>query len=90
MSDAKVFHAHLWGTRKRKYAELRDSSDGAYRTHVEGGSPGAAANTLICLIHEATYLLDQQLRALDRRFLDDGGFTEALYRTRRARRDGQP
>ena len=28
MSDAKVFHAHLWGTRKHKYAELRDSGRG--------------------------------------------------------------
>lgn len=63
------------------------SSDGTYRTHVEGGSPETAANTLICLIHQATYLLDQQLRALERRFLDDGGFTETLYR---ARRDSQP
>jgi len=26
VSDAKVFHAHLWGTRKHKYAELRESS----------------------------------------------------------------
>jgi len=26
VSDAKVFHAHLWGTRKHKYAKLRESS----------------------------------------------------------------
>jgi restriction system protein len=35
---------------------------------------------LICLIHEANYLLDQQLRQLDRQFLEQGGFTKKLCR----------
>lgn len=37
-----------------------------------------AANTLICLIHQTNYLLDQQLRRLERDFLEEGGFTERL------------
>jgi restriction system protein len=41
-----------------------------------------AANTAICLIHQANYLLDQQLRALEKEFLQEGGFTERLYRVR--------
>ena len=41
-----------------------------------------AANTLVCLIHQTNYLLDQQLRALEKAFLKEGGFTERLYRTR--------
>jgi len=32
-----------------------------------------AANTLICLIHQTNYLLDQQLRRLERDFLEEGG-----------------
>jgi len=36
----------------------------------------------IFLIHQADYLLDQQLRALEKAFLDEGGFTERLYRVR--------
>ncbi len=31
------------------------------------------------LIHQASYLLDQQLRQLEKRFLAEGGFTERLY-----------
>jgi four helix bundle suffix protein len=50
-----------------------------------------AANTLICLIHQANYLLDQQLRRLDQRFRQEGGFTEKLHRARsQARGNGYP
>jgi len=41
-----------------------------------------AANTAICLIHQANYLLDRQLGQLEKQFLDEGGFTERLYRER--------
>ena len=41
--------------------------------------PEVAANTMICLIHQTNYLLDQQLRALEKEFLKEGGFTERLY-----------
>ena len=44
--------------------------------------PETAANTLVCLIHQTNYLLDQQLRQLERQFLEKGGFTERLYRAR--------
>ena len=53
------------------------------------GSAESAANTLICLIHQANFLLDQQLRALEKRFLEEGGFTERLYRKRVAWREGK-
>ncbi len=45
-----------------------------------------AANTLICLIHQASYLLGRQIRGLEKRFQEEGGFTERLYRSRRNRR----
>jgi len=53
-----------------------------YRTYIEEAPPEVAANTLICLIHQTNYLLDQQLRQLERQFLEEGGFTEKLYRVR--------
>ena len=52
-----------------------------YKTYIEA-RPEIAANTMICLIHQANYLLDQQLRALEKDFLKEGGFTEKLYRAR--------
>jgi len=56
-----------------------------YRTYIEASSPEVAANTVICLIHQTNYLLDQQLRQLAKAFLDEGGFTERLYRERKKR-----
>jgi four helix bundle suffix protein len=53
-------------------------------------NPEVAANTLICLIHQATYLLRRQMEALEQTFLQEGGFTEKLYRARTtARVSGQ-
>lgn len=37
---------------------------------------------MLCLIHQANYLLDRQLESLEKRFLEEGGFTERLYRAR--------
>lgn len=70
----------------RRLAYARNRSYMTYRTYIEGGTPETAANTVICLVHQTNYLLDQLLRQLEERFLDEGGFTERLYRTRTARR----
>ena len=70
----------------RALAYAPDRSYETYRPHVERGTPETAANTLICLIHQANYLLDQQLRQLDARFVKEGGFTERLYQARQTYR----
>lgn len=44
--------------------------------------PTTAANTIICLIHQATYLLKRQVERLEAQFLEQGGYTENLYRRR--------
>jgi len=48
-----------------------------------------AANTLLCLINQASYLLRQQLRTMEEKFLNEGGFTERMYRERKKRRDNE-
>jgi len=65
----------------------RDRSYKSYKTYIEESSPEVAANTLICLIHQTNYLLDQQLRTLEKEFLEEGGFTERLYHARSQMRD---
>lgn len=45
-------------------------------------NPEKMANLLICLIHQENYLLDRQLQTLERELLENGGFTENLYRKR--------
>ena len=73
----------------RKLAYAKDRSYKTYRTYVEEGEPEIAGNTLICVIHQANYLLDQQLRQLEKQFLSEGGFTERLYRERNRARVSQ-
>jgi len=44
-----------------------------YASHVEQGDPETAANTVICLVHQASYLLDQQIRQLEQASIEEGG-----------------
>lgn len=48
--------------------------------------PEIAANAALVLIAVATSLLDRQLAAQAKAFVEEGGFTERLYRTRQQRR----
>ena len=69
----------------RRLAYEKNRSYMTYRSYIEQASPTVAANTVICLIHQTNYLLDQQLRHLGKAFLEEGGFTERLYRERKRR-----
>lgn len=77
----------LWDKEHPKAKEIRplafqkDRSYKTYRTYFEKDSE-TAANAAVCLIHQANYLLDRQLRALEKDFIAEGGFTERLYRVR--------
>jgi four helix bundle suffix protein len=81
----------LWGKDHPRAREVRGlvyRPNRSYRTYsdfVERGDPETAANTLVCLIHQTSFLLDRQLRQLEGRFLAEGGFTERLYRLRKER-----
>ena len=68
---------------------LAYAPDRSYKTHssyIENAPPEVAANTMLCLVHQANYLLDQQLQELEQAFLKHGGFTERLYRARQQAR----
>lgn len=49
---------------------------------IRTAAPEDAANTLICLINQASFLLGRQIRKLEQSFLSEGGFTERLYQAR--------
>ena len=73
--------------RKLAYSENRSYT--TYRTYIEDSPPEIAANTMICLIHQTNYLLDQLLRQLEQQFFNEGGFTEKLYRARSVARNNR-
>ncbi len=72
----------------RRLVYKSNRSYGTYKELVEN-SAETAANTLVCLIHQTNYLLDQQLRQLEQQFLEQGGFTERLYQARSQSRMGR-
>ena len=81
---------------RRKYlSERQDQSAKPDQPHssdmsdpycFKTASAEVAANTIICLINQASYLLKRQLQKLEQQFLNEGGFTERLYRERQQRR----
>jgi four helix bundle suffix protein len=73
-------HPAAQAVRKLAYAGNRSYT--TYRSYVEDNTPEVAANALICLINQTNYVLDQQLGQLEQQFLQEGGFTEKLYRAR--------
>ena len=73
----------------RRLAYEKNKSYSTYSSYIEKAPPEIAANTIICLIHQTNYLLDQQLRQLEQAFLNEGGFTERLYHARSAKKKQQ-
>lgn len=71
---------------QKKSLDQSDGSDLSDRSDygVENATAEAAANTLICLINQASFLLGRQMQKLEQQFLAEGGFTERLYRQRQA------
>jgi len=63
-------------------SDLTDLTDqeryALYAKWLEHESPAIRANALVCLIHQANYLLDQQIAALEEQFVSEGGYSELL------------
>ena len=53
-----------------------------YKTYIETRPAEVAANIVICLIHQTNYLLDQQIRQLERAFVTEGGLSERMTKAR--------
>jgi four helix bundle suffix protein len=66
----------------RKLGYGSDVSYGTYVSYIENALPEIAANSIICLIHQTNYLLDQQIRRLEKDFLENGGLRERMTQAR--------
>jgi len=73
----------------RKLGSHKNTSYETYRTYIQTRPPETVANILICLIHQTNYLLDRQIRQLEKAFLEDGGLSERMTRARLDRRMGR-
>lgn len=74
----------------RAMTDLSDAERWAlYAPWLEHQDPAVRANALICLINQANYLLDQQIRKLEETFVEEGGYSEQLAAARMAERSRQ-
>lgn len=73
----------------RKIGRDENESYESYRPYFETRPPETIANIIICLIHQTNYLLDQQIKRLEKDFLEHGGLKENMFKARIKRRDEQ-
>lgn len=99
LEDYRDFLRHkdlpIWDKEDPRVLEIRrlafeeNRTYETYKSYIEKAPPETAANAMLCLVHQANYLLDRQLRSLEQTFLKEGGFSERLYRARRNWRDNR-
>lgn len=78
------------GRRKTDQTDPSDRTDqGPYSPWLKSDDPAVVANAIICLIHQANYLLDRQIAGLERQFIKGGGYTERLAAARIEERSRQ-
>lgn len=65
----------------RRLAYLENRTNGTYRTYMTNEEAGA--NCLLCLVNQANFLLDQQLKFLSADLLHNGDFKERFKEARK-------
>lgn len=73
----------------RKLAYVKDKSYATYKSYVESASLEVSANSILCLIHQTCYLLNQLIAQLEQAFLDEGGLRERMFNARKEARANQ-
>jgi len=71
--DAEAQQVSAWAYKSNRTYET-------YRTYL--ASPEMAANAAICLINQANFLLDRQIKSLEKKFVKNGGWTEKIRKER--------
>ncbi|MCE5230725.1 four helix bundle suffix domain-containing protein [bacterium] len=94
----RVHGFELWAKDSKQARFVRNLSKGngkqpadyeSFREFIETRQADVVSNIVICLIHQATYLLRHQIRRAEQDFLNQGGIRERMMRSRfDARRRG--
>ncbi|TSC88695.1 MAG: hypothetical protein G01um10145_862 [Microgenomates group bacterium Gr01-1014_5] len=80
----------LWGKDDPRVLEIRRIRVSSNKSNLSNwtNSPESFCNLMITLLHLENYLLDQLLRKLEEKFVNEGGFRENLFRRRLERKFG--
>jgi four helix bundle suffix protein len=84
---------HRYARRLRQLNRTPGANYQTFKKGIEHPDPAICANVIVGLIKVTTYLLDRQLRRLERDFLNEGGLRERMTRARlthRAKQNNQP
>ncbi len=88
----RTHHLTLWTKDDPRTLELRalakqkNKSDETYKSYLTNGNAEVFCNLLISLIHQTNYLLDRQLKSLEKSFIEKGGLRERMYNARQKAR----
>jgi four helix bundle suffix protein len=91
----RVRDLRIWDKQSREAAYVRKLgramplSFEVFRDFTDSRSAEVVANIAICLINQANYLLDHQLKSLERSFLKEGGLRERMTQARLQAREQQ-
>jgi four helix bundle suffix protein len=81
----------IWPKDSKEAQYVRKLGHGSYttyKTYCDTRGPEVVANIALCLTHQANYLLDQQIRRLEKDFVEEGGLRERMTRARLEKRNG--
>jgi four helix bundle suffix protein len=82
-----------WGTNHKlslRFSQLNRTENATYQTYIkafENPDPEICANSIRCLCNIVIYLLKQQIKTLEKEFLQQGGLRERMTKARIAQRN---
>jgi four helix bundle suffix protein len=83
----------LWDKNHRlalRFREINRTTNATYETYrkaIEHKELEICANSMVCLINIVSYLLNQQIKSLEKSFLEEGGMRERMFKARVERRN---
>lgn len=81
--------SHAYAQRLSKLSRTPGANYQTFKKGIEHADPAICVNVIIGLIKVTHYLLDQQLRRLERDFLKEGGLRERMTRRRLTARSNE-
>lgn len=69
----------------KRFSEINRTPNATYETYrraIENDDPEICANSMICLINIVSYLLYQQIKVLEKAFVQEGGLSERMTKAR--------
>lgn len=77
---------HAYSLRLRRLNRTPGANYETFKKGIEHPDPAICANVILGLVKVTSYLLDRQLKSLEKAFVEQGGLREAMTRARLAHR----